>query len=299
MHDKKTTILKKLTRDAQELTKSHASVIVLKGAEIGRDFRLRKNSMVVGRDTGADIRLPDDGASREHARIDYGGTGEEHGATFTLTDLGSTNRTLVNSEPVESVQLRDGDKIQVGGTVLKFVMLDDIEARFHAEVRDLISYDQLTGLLTKESLYLAFERELERCLRYGLPLGVLMMDLDRFKSVNDGHGHLMGSHVLAEVGQIIRQGIRVADASARYGGEEFLSYLAETDVEGVERAAERVRSDIEAYSFVLDEVSIHVTISIGIAVAPGHGADMKTLVAAADQALYRAKETGRNRVCIA
>ena len=140
---------------------------------------------------------------------------------------------------------------------------------------------------------------MKRCLRYGLPLGVLMMDLDRFKSVNDGHGHLMGSHVLAEVGRIIQDAIRVADVSARYGGEEFLSYLAETDGTGVERAAERIRSEIEAFLFVLDDVSIHVTISVGIAVAPGHGTDIKTLVGAADQALYRAKETGRNRVCIA
>lgn len=299
MAGKKTIIIKTPLKDDAGLIKSHASLIVLKGEEIGRDFRLRKNSMVIGRSAEADIRLPDDGASREHARIDYRGTGEKHGAAFTLTDLGSTNHTLVNSKRVESIELQDGDKIQIGDSVLKFVILDDIEARFHAEVRDLISYDQLTGLLTKESLYLAFDRELERCLRYGLPLGVLMMDLDRFKSVNDGHGHLMGSHVLAEVGKIIQHSIRVEDVSARYGGEEFLSYLAETDVQGVEVAAERIRSDIEAFAFVLDEVSISVTISIGIAVAPGHGKDIKTLVAAADQALYRAKESGRNRVCIA
>ena len=218
---------------------------------------------------------------------------------YTLTDLGSTNHTFVNSRQVESVQLRDGDKIRIGDSVLKFVVLDKIEARFHAEIRDLISYDQLTGLLTKESLCLAFERELKRCLLYGLPLGVLMMDLDFFKSVNDGHGHQMGSHVLAEVGRLIRQSIRIDDVSARYGGEEFLSYLAETDTTGAERAAERVRSEIEAFSFILDEVSIQVTISIGIAVAPKDGENIKTLVAAADQALYRAKETGRNRVCIA
>ncbi len=285
--------------DDQGLNKSHASLIVLKGAEIGRDFRLRKSSMVIGRSTTADICLPDDTASREHARINHKSTGKNDDATFTLTDLGSTNHTFVNSEQVESVQLRDGDKIQIGDSVLKFVVLDNIEAKFHAEVRDLISYDQLTGLLTKESLYMAFERELKRCLRYGLPLGVLMMDLDFFKSVNDGHGHLMGSHVLAEVGRLIRQSFRISDVSARYGGEEFLSYLAETDTTGAELVGERIRSEIQAFPFILDEVSIHVTISIGIAVAPRHGENIKTLVAAADQALYRAKETGRNRVCSA
>lgn len=279
--------------------KRHAALIVLKGEEIGRDFRLRRKSTVIGRSDTAEICLPDDGASREHARVDYRGTGAADDPTFVITDLGSTNHTFVNSKQVESVQLRDGDKIQIGDTILKFVALDSIEASFHAEVRDRISYDQLTGLLTKESLYLAFERELQRCLRYSLPMSVLMMDLDRFKSVNDGHGHLLGSHVLAEVGGIIRHEIRSADVSARYGGEEFLSYLAETDTQGAGLAAERVRSAIEAHAFVLDDVSIRVTISIGIASAPGHGKTTKELVAEADRALYRAKETGRNRVCTA
>ena len=186
MDDEKTIIVRKSMLPDQGLSQSHASLIVLKGAEIGRDFRLRKSSMVIGRSPGADICLPDDKASREHARIDYQGMGKNDRATFTLTDLGSTNHTFVNAKQVESHLLGDGDKIKIGDSVLKFVVLDDIEANFHAEVRDLISYDQLTGLLTKESLYLAFERELKRCLRYDLPLGVLMMDLDFFKSVTTG-----------------------------------------------------------------------------------------------------------------
>jgi len=275
----------------------HAALIVLRGEEIGRDFRLRRKGMVIGRSPDVDICLPDGRASREHARIDYDDSGSTDDTTYVLSDLQSTNRTFVNSKPVESVRLSDGDKIQIGDTVLKFVVLDSIEASFHAEVRDRISYDQLTGLLTKESLYLAFERELERCLRYGLPHSVLMMDLDRFKSVNDGHGHQMGSHVLSEVGHIIREGMRDADVAARYGGEEFISYLAETDTQGALLAAERIRTAIEAHAFVFGDVSIRVTISIGIATAPEHGRSIKELVARADQALYRAKEEGRNRVC--
>ena len=263
------------------------------GPGAGQVLEFSKPTIVLGRGDDCDICVDDSTCSRQHARI------VEREGTYALTDLGSTNHTFVNSRQVRSVQLRDGDKIQVGGSVLKFVMLDDVEAKFHAEIRDLISYDQLTGLLTKESLFLALDRELKRCLSYGLPLGLLMMDLDRFKSVNDTHGHLMGSHVLAEVGRIIREGIRVEDVSARYGGEEFISYLAEADRAGVELAAQRLRGQIEASPFVLDDLSIHVTISIGVAVAPKHGKDIKTLVAVADQALYRAKETGRNRVCVA
>ena len=299
MTSRKTTIIHTPIGHDKGLEKNHAALIVLKGAEIGRDFRLRGGSTVIGRETTAKICLPDERASRQHARIHCREAEGGRGPTFTITDLGSTNGTFVNSKAVESIELRDGDKIQVGGTLLKFVFLDDIEARFHSEVRDRISYDQLTGLLTKESLYLAFQRELERCLGYGLPLGVLMMDLDRFKSVNDTHGHLMGSHVLAEVGRLISHSVRISDVSARYGGEEFVTYLAETDLAGAETVAERIRSGIEAHVFTLDEVSIPVTISIGVSVAPIHGESIDALVAAADQAMYRAKETGRNRVCLA
>jgi diguanylate cyclase (GGDEF)-like protein len=298
MGNQRTIILDTSIFDDEGPDKSHASLIVLKGAEIGRDFRLRKTSMVIGRESTADICLPDDGASRAHARIDFEGSAGD-AAAFSLTDLASTNQTFVNGEQIASVQLRDGDKIQIGGTVLKFVVLDSVEARFHAAVRELISYDQLTGLLTKESLYLAFERELKRCLRYNLPVAVLMMDLDRFKSVNDTHGHLMGSHVLSEVGRIIQRCIRVADVSARYGGEEFVAYLAETDAQGAHVVAERIRRDMETFPFVLDGTTIQVKISIGISIAPEHGETVTGLVGAADKALYRAKETGRNRVCVA
>ncbi|MDX1494301.1 MAG: GGDEF domain-containing protein [Longimicrobiales bacterium] len=276
----------------------HAALIVMRGAEIGRDYRLRRNPMVIGRGEKAEIRLHDDRASRQHARLEFGGSDDSHDPVYVLTDLGSTNGTFVDGAKVESTVLTNGAKIQIGDSILKFVVLDSIEAKFHAEVRDRISYDQLTGLLTKESLYVAFERELDRCLRYDLPMSVLMMDLDRFKSVNDTHGHLMGSHVLAEVGGIIRHCIRSEDVSARYGGEEFITYLAETGSEGARLCAERIRAAIEDHVFVLDDVSIRVTISIGTATAPGNGTSIKELVGRADEALYKAKETGRNRVCV-
>jgi diguanylate cyclase (GGDEF)-like protein len=295
-HDR-TVAIQRARLDTGRLRKSHASLVVLQGAEIGRDFRLRRSGLVIGRSPEADIRLPDDLASREHARIDCSWDVAGQGASYVLIDLGSTNHTFVNSKRIDRAELKEGDTIQIGDTVLKFAVLDDIEAKFHAEVRNRITYDQLTGLLTKESLYLALEKELQRCLRYGLPLAVLMMDLDRFKSVNDTHGHPMGSHVLADVGRLIRESIRAGDVSARYGGEEFVAYLSETPLAGALQAAERIRRAIEGHPFTLDDVTIKVTISIGISLSPAHGRDIKALVGAADRALYRAKETGRNRVC--
>jgi diguanylate cyclase (GGDEF)-like protein len=284
--------------DSGAFRKTHASLVVLQGAEIGRNFRLRRGGMVLGRGLEADIRILDELVSREHARLECDWQADRQAMTYRLVDLGSTNRTYVNSRGIERAELRDGDKIQVGDTVLKFILLDDIEARFHGEIRARITYDRLTGLLTRESLYLALEHELRRCARYNLPLSVLMMDLDRFKSVNDTHGHQTGSHVLSEAGRLIRQSIRAADVSARYGGEEFVAYLAEVRAEGAVQVAERIRRAIEAHPFALDGPAIRVTISVGVAVSPAHGRDIKTLVGRADRALYRAKEAGRNRVCL-
>jgi len=284
--------------DHDGLHRQHAALVVLQGAEIGRNFRVRRGRMIIGRGFGAEIRLADDLASREHAGLECSWNAATRSTSYRIIDLESTNHTYVNNIRVDSADLREGDRVRIGDTVLKFVLLDDLEARFHEEIRNRISYDRLTGLLTKESLYLALEMELRRCLRYDLPLAALMMDLDRFKSVNDTHGHLMGSHVLAEVGRLIRDSIRSADVAARYGGEEFLAYLSETDVAGARLAAERVREAIEAHPFTLDGTTIRVTISIGIAAAPGHGRDLTTLVRRADRALYRAKETGRNRTCV-
>jgi len=284
--------------DSQRLHRNHATLVVLQGPEIGRDFRLRRGSMVIGRGPQADIRIVDDLASREHARIEMAWEPETETASFHLFDLGSTNHTFVNSRRIDRAEIKDGDRVQIGDTVLKFVLLDEIEAKFHREVRHRITYDRLTGLLTKESLYLALEEELKRCARFSQPLAVLMMDLDHFKAVNDRNGHPMGSHVLTEVGAIIRASIRTADVSARYGGEEFLSYLPEAPLAGAHQVAERIRTAIERHPFTLDDTTVRITISIGISLFPEHGRDLKTLVARADRALYHAKESGRNRVSV-
>jgi diguanylate cyclase (GGDEF)-like protein len=294
----KTLVTERSELDSQSLHKNHASLVVMQGAEIGRDFRLRRGTMVIGRGLDVDLRIPDDMSSRRHARIEFYWDTAREVASFQLVDLNSTNHTFVNSRRIDRIELKDGDKIQIGDTVLKFVLLDDIEVKFHAEVRNRISFDQLTGLLTKESLYLALEVELKRCLRFTVPLAVLMMDLDLFKSVNDTHGHLMGSHVLAEVGRLIAHSIRGADIAGRYGGEEFVAYLPEADGAGAMQVAERIRSNIETYPFTLDGVVARSTISIGIALFPAHGRSLKVLVARADRALYRAKEEGRNRICL-
>src|SRR5258705_2159538 len=147
-HDR-TMAIDRSALDSGRFRKHHASLIVLQGAEIGRRLRVRRGTMIIGRGFGAEVRVADDLASREHARIECHCDPETEITTYSIVDLGSTNDTSVNTSRVEEAPLRDGDKIQVGDTVLKFVLLDDIEASFHEEIRNRISYDQLTGLLTK------------------------------------------------------------------------------------------------------------------------------------------------------
>lgn len=276
-----------------------ACLVVIQGREIGRDYRLRRRSLVLGRDPEADIPIPDESVSRRHARIEVqpGPGGEPQ--QYWITDLQSTNHTFVNGQAVEKTELRDGDKIQLGDTILKFALLDEIDSRFHREIRERIRYDSLTGLLTKDSLFLAMEMELKRAKAYRLPLSVLMMDLDHFKSVNDTHGHLMGSHVLAEVGRLIRENLRVVDVSGRYGGEEFTSYLSETRAEKAVAVAERIRKAVARETFQYGGTCAQITISIGVACFPDHGRDVTSLIASADISLYRAKNSGRNCVLLA
>jgi len=284
---------------ARKIRRKHASLVVLQGEEIGRDFRLRRTGMIIGRGMDSEVRILDDLVSREHARIDFRWDKKKQKCSYRLVDLESTNCTFVNNRRIKGIYLRDGDRIQIGNAVLKFVVLDEIEAKYQAEIRSRISYDQLTGLLTKESLNLALENELQRSRRYKSPLVILMMDLDRFKVVNDGHGHQTGDKVLAEVGALIREIIRDVDVSARYGGEEFIVYLPETDMQAAHSAAERIRQAIATRTFDPNGAALQTTISIGVAAFPEHGDDIATLVGQADRALYRAKQSGRNRVCIA
>ena len=160
----------------------------------------------------------------------------------------------------------------------------------------LASTDALTGCLNRRALHENVERELDRARRYNLVLTILMIDLDRFKSINDSRGHLVGDSVLRQIGDLLRHEARSVDIVARYGGEEFVIVSPDTSLDGGLVFAERVRAHVEEHSFDPKE-PLRVTVSLGLATYPCDGVDSADgLVARADQALYRAKAAGRNRV---
>lgn len=164
-------------------------------------------------------------------------------------------------------------------------------------LKELVDIDDLTGLFNMRSLYQRLDFEIERGRRFHRPLCVVMMDMDHFKTVNDGHDHLFGSYVISEVGKIIRANTRNIDIPARYGGDEFLIVLSETPFEGAKYFCERLRKAIEATTFTNGNDSIRLTISLGFAMTDnGESITAKELVRRADMALYKAKHEGRNRV---
>jgi diguanylate cyclase (GGDEF)-like protein len=277
---------------AASRTKS-AGLVVIEGMSLGSIYVLDRGSYLIGRSPDAHIHIDNFLVSRFHAELRVNAGDPPH---CVLRDLDSTNGTLVNDDRVEERLLQDGDKIRIGDHVLKYVYQDEQDLKFHARVHEMIRYDDLTGLLAKSSFYKELSREISRARRRGNHLSVLMMDLDYFKSVNDTHGHLVGSAVLAQIGILIRDTFRGEDMSGRYGGEEFITFFPETSKTDAIRGAERFRKRIAEHVFRYRDVRLQITISIGIATMPEDGCGLEALIQRADLALYEAKDMGRNLV---
>jgi diguanylate cyclase (GGDEF)-like protein len=171
-------------------------------------------------------------------------------------------------------------------------------ADLHETVQRQAVTDELTGLANVRELHATLDRELERSRRFGGTLGLMMLDIDDFKRVNDEFGHQQGDEVLSAVASVLREHSRDIDEPARYGGEELAVVLPQTDVEGAVQLAERMCEAIEALKVARVNSSGHLTVtaSFGVASFPGSGGDKHALIAAADAALYRAKRAGKNQV---
>lgn len=168
------------------------------------------------------------------------------------------------------------------------------------QLQKMASTDTLTLLYNRRHFEQVIKREVDRRNRYGLPLSVVMIDIDFFKSINDTYGHEAGDKALIKVAAVITESARTADIIARFGGEEFVAVLPQTEAESATVFAERTRAALEQEKFVIDGKEINLTMSLGVAgiSAAGGITDPETMMKAADKALYDAKNSGRNRyVC--
>ncbi len=167
-------------------------------------------------------------------------------------------------------------------------------------LRKLANYDYLTGLHNRAAVLHELERECDRASRIDLPVNVVMVDVDHFKQINDTHGHLFGDKVLAELAKRMVSEVRSYDSIGRYGGEEFLIVQSGGDALEAAKQAERVRRCVASQNFCFQGVKVEVTVSLGVASSCEFGLQrQELLIERADNALYEAKRTGRNRVEVA
>jgi diguanylate cyclase (GGDEF)-like protein len=227
-----------------------------------------------------------------HARVERSPTG------FIVHDLGSTNGTFVNDIAIKGMGLlKDGDYLRVGNCIFRFLSGGNVEAEYHEEIYRLIIIDALTQAHNRRAMLEFLDRELTRSHRHHRPVSLLLMDIDHFKSINDKYGHLAGDATLRDFSQIVRSIVRREDLFARYGGEEFALVLVEAGPVEAKEVGERIRHMIETHVFRYRDQEFHVTVSIGVAATTG-GESLTTteMLRRADEKLYEAKRSGRNRV---
>ncbi|MFO0920906.1 MAG: GGDEF domain-containing protein [Pirellulales bacterium] len=255
--------------------------------------RIQCDRLSIGRDPQNDLPLTDGSVSRYHAEL----LRSEHG--FCVRDLGSTNGTFVNDQRISHCNLEGGEILRIGSFLFKYLTANAIEAQYHATVYDAMTRDGLTGAFNKRYLMESLQREISRSRRCNLPLSVLIMDIDHFKKINDTYGHLVGDETLREFSQRIASTQRCDDLFCRYGGEEFVMILGGTTLEEAVAFAERCRTIVASSPFPCSCGDVPVTVSIGAATFTPDtpSSQASDLLQQADQCLYEAKQSGRNRVC--
>lgn len=285
-----------LNKELQKAKEQEACLIIIRGTPQGHRFFLAQDEMTVGRDPSADITISDQSISRKHAKI------TKQNGRVLLTDLGSSNGTHVNDKRIkqgESVLLEKEDMIRIGNSILKFLPAGELEILFYGNLGSAAHQDAMLKIYNKGYLLEALEAEFKRAKALHTDFSVLFFDLDHFKKTNDTFGHAAGDYVLMEFSSLVRSNfVRPKDVFARYGGEEFVLLLANTNAQAAAALAEKIRSAVQTHAFVFEGKRITVTTSLGVAELGTHIESAQTLLKRADQALYEAKRTGRNKVVV-
>jgi two-component system, cell cycle response regulator len=191
-------------------------------------------------------------------------------------------------------------EIELAGLVIGHTSVSLRNAERYHRARERAFVDDVTEIYNARYLLEAMDREIRRAERYGSELSVLFLDLDRFKLVNDRHGHLVGSEALRQLSRLLSQCVRQVDTLARYGGDEFTILLVDTGLDGALSVAERIRQSVADHAFGAERgLDLRLTISVGVSTFPSHGESRERLLDLADKAMYLAKALGRDHVCSA
>jgi len=292
MEDAATVLLSDATLTVPRANRRPARLIQIQPLtlDLGTSFKLADAPLTLGRGPDCLIGLDDASVSRQHARIEP----EDEG--HCIVDLESTNQTLVNGQAVTRQHLTDGDYVQVGNFVLRYLTEGNVEAEYHATVRRLTITDPLTLLLNRRALLELLGRELSRSARHARPLTLGLFDVDGFKAINDGLGHHIGDLLLVQLAWRVQSAIRKEDVLARLGGDEFVLLLPDTLPDRADVVAQRVRQVVESEPFQLDANAITVKISLGLTGTPGgEPVSAEELLQRADAEMYAIKRSRGHR----
>ncbi len=263
-------------------------LVIIKGDGLGNRVDLVQQIVEIGRSDECTITIDSGLISRKHAVV------QRIGGKWIVADLQSTNGTYVNGQRITTHQLKDGDKISVGRTVLKYLE-SNMELQYHEQIMDMACRDALTSCYNKRHFDVVLKREVSDSTFHGLPLCLTIFDIDHFKRVNDTLGHPAGDVVLKQVPAIAKLVLSEGELFARVGGEEFAIIMPGCDVSAAFTKAESLRASIEAAIFKYEETVIPITVSIGVAQFAAEDT-VETLYRRADERLYQSKHSGRNRV---
>jgi diguanylate cyclase (GGDEF)-like protein len=264
-------------------------LVVITGNEMGSRAPVDR-SILIGRDPECDLVLTDALVSSRHAML------EDRGDSWALVDLGSTNGTSVNGDKGKEFVLSRNDKIAFGRTVVRFEMQDQLEQAYDELVERLLNVDDLSGLLVRRKFDADLNAAIDAARARQVPIGLLMMDLDGIKKINDTHGHLFGAYVIGESGRVIGKVLEERGFASRFGGDEYVAALPGLDVEASRALGEEIRVAIAEHRFERESVPLRPGISIGVASYPESADSAESLFQRADEALYRAKRAGKNQV---
>ncbi|MGQ9618986.1 MAG: diguanylate cyclase [Candidatus Aminicenantia bacterium] len=271
-------------------------LIVLKGTDrdFGREFCIEREKVTIGRGIDVDFQLWDSKVSRNHLAI-YFITDENGEKKILYEDLMSTNGTYVNDKFSRKGELKRGDRIRIGDTILKFEVMDELEQEFSKRLYKMAVTDSLTGLYNKEYFYDELRRQFHIAIRYGRELSLIMLDIDNFKNINDNYGHIAGDEALRNVAYAILEAVRFQDIISRFGGDEFCVLLPETSISGARFLGYRIKRAIEKLSIPSDKGSFKVSVSMGIVSTKGV-MNFIDFIKKVDDALLEVKKSERSRI---
>jgi len=239
--------------------------------------------------------------ARSYSGLELAGAmpvGSSDGALSCIELVDHKDTVVVFCSDTDAIEaLARDDRIVLQAVASELVVAVE-NSRLYRLTKRLAITDELTDLYNYRYLQQRLDEELGRAVRYDKRLSLLMLDVDDFKRINDTYGHIVGDRVLAEMGQLLKSTVREVDIVARYGGEEFTIILPETDASGAFIVAEKIREAVAVHRFPDAEGgrSIHLTVSIGLSSYPVHASDKEALLRSADDAVYHAKGTGKDRV---